>query len=846
MKSFIKIIIILSLLVSGTVAFGYVANNGYLNNQLQHLLKYYLKLKGVDAEITNFHYQGGVINIDNISFNNDTNISAEKIVIKYTLGDVVSKFNIHLDIMVDQLSIKDNDGRKVIKTKMQVNYNSNLLQKYGNCEITLPAIEIDPDISDKISNFNIGTGKVTYKRMGANKKYNAKIAFAEDSFLDINLVQNTNEVVSDIQVNNIPLMLYKLLYSLAPDNNLLKELKIINSGFITKGKLRLKLDKEYFKTGLLTENNLYSNFQFKDVNVKFDPKMPMAKAIKAEMLQYGHFTKIYVNKGSIANIDLTEGIVKIERNKIGELDLIISANAKGKMADLTNFIHKDAREKLQKEDIDFYKFTGQIEGTANIIIPLKNGDNDSKREKILDIKVSTITNAGVKIFDDQLILSNSKINGKYDGKQLVFQGEGKVNGYDSIIDFVYNFKDKSKFEYCLNTRSFVQHKRFLKNRDQKIGLFTVLGGKTSVDFEYKFKDEKRFVTIESDLKNIGLYLDKLGIKKEQGHRGRLSAKGVFNDLKVGSLNFNITGENNLDISGTMQMKNNETQVIIPKIKYLETDLNAEITDTLTTYKISVFGKTLDLSTADMIGFLEKESLNNKQISLIAKIDNIKLRDNIWLTNLDILLKCLTNCYEGNITAKIGSRDVDIKVTNGENQSEKWVVNCSNAGALLKGLGIYSTMKTGKLDLVVNTRRREAQTGEIIPVIDGTFTFKKFILKDTPTITRLVSFISLPGILNAVTNNRDIRFRRMSGKFSFKDRILSINSSFADGPYFSFTLAGAVDTNTKLMNIKGRISPSLYGVDSIPLIGGLIVGDKKSRGLISAPYKLKQNYDTNNK
>jgi uncharacterized protein YhdP len=113
------------------------------------------------------------------------------------------------------------------------------------------------------------------------------------------------------------------------------------------------------------------------------------------------------------------------------------------------------------------------------------------------------------------------------------------------------------------------------------------------------------------------------------------------------------------------------------------------------------------------------------------------------------------------------------------------------------------------------------------------------------MSRLVSFVSLPGFLNIISGNKDIVFSGMRGKFSFANEILSIQDSAAEGPYFDFTLKGNIDIKNRLIDIKGHVTPELYGISSvvgaIPLIGSIFTGNKKRGGLISGSYQVKDNY-----
>ncbi len=99
-------------------------------------------------------------------------------------------------------------------------------------------------------------------------------------------------------------------------------------------------------------------------------------------------------------------------------------------------------------------------------------------------------------------------------------------------------------------------------------------------------------------------------------------------------------------------------------------------------------------------------------------------------------------------------------------------------------------------------------------------------------------------MSAITNNHNIRFEKMAGKFGFKDGILKIEDGGAEGAYFDFTMAGTINTNERVIKLKGSIVPSLYGINTllkhIPIVGTILSGGHR-KGLVSAPYFIKNKY-----
>src|SRR6185503_18088269 len=109
------------------------------------------------------------------------------------------------------------------------------------------------------------------------------------------------------------------------------------------------------------------------------------------------------------------------------------------------------------------------------------------------------------------------------------------------------------------------------------------------------------------------------------------------------------------------------------------------------------------------------------------------------------------------------------------------------------------MKAGNMTIKINASRKEVQAGEIIPILEGSFNFERFVLDKTPYISCLIFFVSLPGFVYMISGNQDIVFSGMKGKFSFANEVLTINQSSAIGPYFNFTMQGDINVKKRIIS-----------------------------------------------
>ena len=558
--------------------------------------------------------------------------------------------------------------------------------------------------------------------------------------------------------------------------------------------------------------------------------------MQVDISQKGMLSEFIINKANSTDLLISNGLVYMDWRGQENTKLFITAQAHGPTKALTDFIIKDIHDSLRQSSIDLTKFTGDANIDIKIEIPLKPGSKD-----IYNI-TANMPNTGLSIFNNKIVLNRANIFGKYNGDGLQITGKGKINEFDSEINFIQNLAEQKEFNHKLSITTELQTK--ISEKPKKIGFITLLDGNSKLDFEYININHLGTIKANSNLKDLDLYFDKLGIHKQKGERANFTLSGILESPVKGDINFNISGDNNLKINGSVGVNSAMTKIILDNINHHQTKLVSEILIKKGVVDIMIRGKVLDLSNANMFEFLQKER-DSGETKMQVIVDEVKLKNDIWLNDFKLNFACTNEkCYFGYIDANIGSKKLELKLVEEENL-EKWLVTSSNAGAFLKGIGAYKDMRAGNLSLILKTSRKEVRPGEIIPIMNGTFEFERFVLYDVPLLSKVVSFVSLPGFVNTVSGNKNIIFSNMNGKFSFQDGVLNVSRSQATGPFFDFSLSGSVNTINRTIDLKGQVTPALYGISavisSVPVIGKIFTGDKKHRGIMSAPYKIKDSY-----
>ncbi|MFK7967625.1 MAG: DUF3971 domain-containing protein [Rickettsiaceae bacterium] len=839
MRTLSKLLILIISLVLATVLIIYIARTGNLNTQIKYVVEYYFQLKNLDGKVSRLTVKDDQIIIDSITLHkNNARFKLDNIIINYSLDLNYKKSRIIADVKIDKITGQKFENEKFFNAKIKFLYNHYLIARKSNIQCSLDNILYN----DPTNNIVFKEGKASIDASFSNRKFKYYVNVILDENVNFNL-QGTvdNNIIFTGNVKNVPVVFYKPIYYLYPKNKFLIFCNdFIKSGDIKFSEFNINISKKDIENSHYTKENINGFAKISNLQLLYNNQLPPLTNMEIDISQKGMVSEFMISKAHSTDIVINDGLVYMDWKGQENTKLFITAKAQGPTKALTDFIAMDTHKALRQSSIDLTKFTGDANIDIKIEIPLKPATKD-----IYDI-TAHIPDTSLSIFANKIVLSGANVFGKYNGDTLQITGKGKINEFDSEINFIQNLADQKEFNHKLNIATGLQIKR--SEAHKKIGFLTLLDGHSKLDFEYININQKGtnigMIKANSDLKNLDLYFDKLGIHKKKGKKADFTLNGILESPIKGDMNFNVSGSNNLKIDGSIDLNSGITKVILDNINHYQTKLISKILIKKDLIDIIIKGKVLDLSNADMVQFLEKER-DSGITKMQVIVDKVKLKNDIWLSNFKLNFACTSvKCYLGDINANIGSRKLELRVVEEDNW-EKWLLTSSNAGALLKGISVYKDMRAGNLSLILKTSRKEIRAGEIIPIINGTFNFERFVLYDVSFLSKIVSFVSLPGFVNTISGNKNIIFSNMNGEFSFQNGVLSVSRSNAIGPFFDFSLSGRINTINRTVNLQGKVTPELYGLSSIigsvPVIGRIFIGDKKHRGIIAAPYKIKDSY-----
>ncbi|XVN43512.1 MAG: DUF3971 domain-containing protein [Candidatus Rickettsia vulgarisii] len=786
------------------------ASSGYLDKPVKKAIEYYLDKKNIKTKIGELHIKDNVLSIDKIFMDLTSKAKGEitNFKISFTINNISKEPLIFNIINIDNFVITSKDNQPVIDTKISATQTIDYLKNNLEGEINLDPIR---NITFESSNNTLqeGTGLCSYKAKisNSNKSLDCKLTFDNQANLLLNSSINDNIIEVHTDVNNIPIMIYQIAEGLIPNNKIITFLKEhIKNGHITKGKLDLNLDINSLQAEISKEA-INGKFNVINLDYKYDKDFPPLKKVNTDIIIEGPQVDFVLNQAYSGN-SLLSGLITFKwQGKIEDSYVTFNATAKGQAIDLIDFISDKNYQDTKNQGIDLKKISGQANTKINISIPTNSNINNK-----YDIS-TVITSAGLSAFNDNIILKNAKIDGSFDGNKVILNGAGKIN--DNASNFVYQYNNPDQ-------ESLLKIKTTILGQKQDFGVIKLMSGNGILDFEYKQQlGKKSSFKATSNLKNLEFYIDKISIYKKINKNAFLTLTGNLEDGQNSYIDFNLSGDDNLKILGKVKAKNNKYNINLQTIKHNETDVAGKLSFDKDNLSAEISGRILDLSGSKMVKFLEKES-DQKNTNLTVNINRVQLKNNIYLNDFNLKINCnKIKCFSGSLSSSIDDKSLKMSLTD-KQDLEQWVITCDNAGALLKGLGMYNNMKSGTVKFILETKRQKVKKGEIVPILDGTFDFQHFYVTDMSFLTRIVSFVSLPGFMSLIVNNKDIAFTNMNGKFIYMGNTITITDTQAQGPFFDFTMKGLIDTNIRQIKLKGNVIPSFFFaskiITKIPVVG----------------------------
>ncbi|WP_417460820.1 AsmA-like C-terminal domain-containing protein [Kordiimonas sp.] len=182
-----------------------------------------------------------------------------------------------------------------------------------------------------------------------------------------------------------------------------------------------------------------------------------------------------------------------------------------------------------------------------------------------------------------------------------------------------------------------------------------------------------------------------------------------------------------------------------------------------------------------------------------------------------------------------SKALSLNITPSENQALRDLrVTTPDAGHFLRGLGLFSHLRDGELELSGKT----SGWGNDLH-IQGTINIRDSYMVSKNKLSDQVSEGVIEG-LNEYLKDDAVELGTIEMPFDYSQGVLDISKMKANGPSLGMTMEGQISARAEKINVNGVFVPA-YGLNAllgkIPLLGAILTGGE-GKGIFGVAYRVK--------
>ena len=446
---------------------------------------------------------------------------------------------------------------------------------------------------------------------------------------------------------------------------------------------------------------------------------------------------------------------------------------------------------------------------------------------------------------------------------ITLDGIGLVR--DVPVQFTLN-TDKSR---ALDVRANLAPSGLLQQLlpdDAPIMLSGETGAKINLNYNPDTSDLR--LDIDADMTNAAVHIPALNFAKFTGEVGQMAlVLQIENnqlkaleaiDLELGSLTAKgrlIFGQNNQIQGGYFD------QITLPG-----NDIQALVLERLDggAVKISANAKRADISpflreagngqsslqlefdiTADRLQISDVVGVSGH---LTGQVDGAgkgeaQLRGDILTNGRALITEATVNAMLGadvpviNAVGLIGGAEARMSFAPSENDLPVLILQSTNGGRVLKGLGITDTIRGGRISLVNQFVSADLRD------FDTTIELEEFNVIEAPAAVRAFSVLSISGLYSLVEGD-GTRFTQGEARVRVRDGRYNIERLRASGGAVGVSMVGSYDRKSREVEVSGNLVPvNQFSkiIGAVPLVGELLTGLDKS-GIFATQFSLSGSID----
>jgi hypothetical protein len=495
-------------------------------------------------------------------------------------------------------------------------------------------------------------------------------------------------------------------------------------------------------------------------------------------------------------------------------------------------------------------------------VSISNGSINLKRDKQIDIegKFNTRFNLNEKAINKLF----SRLNIKFiENKKIIAKGSLlhnfslKIDKNFKLIDYDYKSKgDISESQIILKN---IFRSNFIERTIKKIsisktnleinlnkksnnlltldGLYN-LGGTENKKFKisHDLNKKKSKYLIDFDLSE-NIILELINFKSNYRNKSNIKSEINFinNDVIFNYIKF--TEDKSLILINDLKLNNKNELASISAVEVRTFNNNKENNN----FKIS-FKKTISAigNKYDATNLYKQFSSDSTNSSLKNYTKNIEIKLNSLITKSQIPLKnfiLIGRINKGKFD-KISAKSefskteyLDISLKKDKNNKKILEIYSDLPQALLADYKFFEGIKGGKLlyNLVFDDNESVSK-----------MTIENFKVIKAPALTKLLTLTDLGGIADLLSGE-GMSFDILEINMKADKNTTTVEEILAFGPSLSVLMEGYVEKKSGLVSLSGTLVPAKTLnrlISKIPLVGGILVGDKIGEGVFGVSFKMK--------
>lgn len=622
---------------------------------------------------------------------------------------------------------------------------------------------------------------------------------------------------------------------------------------ITKGAIddvTLTLDGEVGAGDTFEINQLDGSFTFVGVEVSYLDSMPPVTDAKGRGRFNHDQIEFFVDQATSYEMtarDATVGIYGIS-----------GAHEQAKIKVPLSGSFRHAMELVDREPLGYARELGidpaNVEGETSVNLafdfPLLL---DLGWENVSASALASVENVNIPdgLFDLDVRDAAFEIDIDNDGMDII--GDLKLEGYATNINWNQQFDPETSVRNSYTLNVWVNNVESLADLGLRTGPFAddLIKGDMPLWLNVtERRDGEAILNARADLTGVDLNLTALEWEKQSGIAGeaRVELKlrgGEISEIAAFSLRapeLLVDGSADYD-DETFKL----SHVEITRATIGRTDLSGQlIPRDDSVWDADFSGQSLDL--AGLWDEVFESDLMESGDSLLPSLVLSAQFDRVWLSedeHIDNLTSAfvrdgeewrtifITTVLEDNETLGIKLAPSD------DGASRNMTMWSEDAGAVLRFLRINDNVIGG--DFSLSGRFDDANPDG--PLV-GQMQIEGFRVLNAPTLTKVVSVMSLTGIVESL-GGEGLYFSQLDIPFTYDDGTLTMTDAQANGPSLGFTANGKIYTHADVVDIQGTVVPA-YMINSllgnIPVIGNIFSGGEAGGGVFAVRYVVSGSRD----